>query len=154
MYCSKCGSTIAPNTAFCQICGSAAPVAALPSVGLAPQVSAAGVSPHWLPPVTRTYAGFWLRFVAHLVDSFLVGAIFTAILIPVLLLSGFGAALQSITRGHEPDPAVIAAFVSSIALLVVGSVLGGWLYYAYFESSDWQATLGKKVLNLAVTDLN
>jgi uncharacterized RDD family membrane protein YckC len=35
---------------------------------------------------------------------------------------------------------------------LVGVVLG-WLYYALLESSPWQGTLGKKALNLAVTDL-
>jgi uncharacterized RDD family membrane protein YckC len=28
-----------------------------------------------------------------------------------------------------------------------------WLYYALSESSSWQGTLGKKILNLKVTDL-
>lgn len=28
-----------------------------------------------------------------------------------------------------------------------------WLYYALFESSVWQATLGKKALGLEVTDM-
>jgi uncharacterized RDD family membrane protein YckC len=155
MYCSKCGSTIAPNTAFCPICGNAAVVVSLPSSGLDSQGASTGaVSPHWLPPVRRAYAGFWLRFVAHLVDGFLVGAIFMALFIPVLFLTGLGAALQSVARGHEPDPAVIAAFVTSIALLGVGGIAASWLYYAYFESSDWQATVGKKALNLVVTDLN
>jgi uncharacterized RDD family membrane protein YckC len=28
-----------------------------------------------------------------------------------------------------------------------------WIYYAALESSAWQATLGKKVLGLRVTDL-
>jgi uncharacterized RDD family membrane protein YckC len=29
-----------------------------------------------------------------------------------------------------------------------------WLYYALSESSSWQATLGKKILNLKVTDIS
>jgi uncharacterized RDD family membrane protein YckC len=29
-----------------------------------------------------------------------------------------------------------------------------WLYYALSESSSWQATLGKKILNLKVTDMS
>jgi uncharacterized RDD family membrane protein YckC len=157
MYCSKCGSSIAPNTTYCQICGNPAAVATLPSGLAGPALqasSAAAVSPHWLPPVSRSYAGFWLRFVAHLVDGFLVGLLFMVICVPILFLTGLGAALQSVTRGQEPDPAVIATFVSSILLLIGVSVLGSWLYYAYFESSEWQATVGKKVLNLVVTDLN
>jgi uncharacterized RDD family membrane protein YckC len=28
-----------------------------------------------------------------------------------------------------------------------------WIYYASMESSTWQATLGKKILGLKVTDL-
>jgi uncharacterized RDD family membrane protein YckC len=57
-------------------------------------------------------------------------------------------------HNSEPDPAAIAAFVSSIALLVGVTTLGSWLYYAYFESSDWQSTIGKRVMSLVVTDLN
>jgi uncharacterized RDD family membrane protein YckC len=30
----------------------------------------------------------------------------------------------------------------------------GWIYYASMESSSWQATLGKKILGLKVTDLS
>jgi uncharacterized RDD family membrane protein YckC len=42
-----------------------------------------------------------------------------------------------------------------LGLLVIGTLgfLGGWLYHAMMESSDWQATLGKKALNLRVTDI-
>jgi uncharacterized RDD family membrane protein YckC len=157
MYCSKCGSTVAPNTAFCQNCGtptSLTPAPALPGAEVAvPVVSAGTISPHWLPPKTRTYAGFWLRFVAHLIDSLLLGVVFMVLLVPLLLLTGLGGLLHSITPEHPPDPAVVAAFASSIALIIVGSVAAGWLYNAYFESSDWQGTIGKKVMNVVVTDL-
>ena len=37
--------------------------------------------------------------------------------------------------------------------LVSLAILGGWLYHAKMESSSWQATLGKKALNLRVTDM-
>jgi hypothetical protein len=33
-------------------------------------------------------------------------------------------------------------------------VLAAWLYHASLESSEWQATLGKKAVGLAVTDCN
>ena len=33
------------------------------------------------------------------------------------------------------------------------AIVGGWLYYAYCESSSWQGTLGKKALGLFVTDM-
>jgi uncharacterized RDD family membrane protein YckC len=82
-----------------------------------------------------------------------LGIVVLVILVPFLLLTGLGGLLHSITPDHQPDPAVIAAMASSIALLVAGSILGSWLYSAYFESSEWQATVGKKILNLMVTDL-
>jgi uncharacterized RDD family membrane protein YckC len=117
-------------------------------------VIAAPVSPHWLPPANRVFAGFWLRVVAYLIDKMLLGAVLGAIFIPMFLLGGFGAALQSIaTHDHQPDPAAIFAFASSIALFIFASLLAGWLYFAYFESSEWQGSVGKKVMNLVVTDL-
>lgn len=163
MYCSKCGNTLAAGTAFCQSCGTpvsgAAPAAAIPAPG-GPGVPAltgtpqAGVSPHWLPTPTRTYAGFWLRFVAHLVDGVIISVVLCALLVPLALLTGVGGALRGLHPGQEPDPAFIFAFISSIWILILVAVLGGWLYYAYCESSEWQATPGKKILNLVVTDMN
>ena len=164
MFCSKCGTPLAPNTTFCQVCGTPVqPPASHPATPalyspqgeqpVAPAAAASAVSPHWLPP-TRGYAGFWLRFVAHLLDGFITGIVLMAIVVPLILLTGLGAAIRGLHPDSPPDPAIIAAFASSIALIVVGSVLAGWLYNAYFESSEWQATVGKKVLNLIVTDLN
>jgi uncharacterized RDD family membrane protein YckC len=157
MYCSKCGSTVALNTAFCQNCGtptSLTAAAAVPGTQIAaPMASAGAISPHWLPPTTRVYAGFWLRFVAHMIDSLLLGVVFMVLLVPLFLLTGLGGLLHSINPNHPPDPALVGAFASSIALIIVGSVAAGWLYNAYFESSEWQGTVGKKVMNLVVTDL-
>jgi uncharacterized RDD family membrane protein YckC len=158
MFCSKCGSNLAPGSAFCQVCGSAAATSsaapAIPAADQSMPVIAAPVSPHWLPPANRAFAGFWLRVVAYLIDKMLLGAVLGAIFIPMFLLGGFGAALQSIVRhDHQPDPAAIFAFASSIALFIGASLLAGWLYFAYFESSEWQSTVGKKVMNLVVTDL-
>jgi uncharacterized RDD family membrane protein YckC len=158
MFCSKCGSAIAANTAFCQACGNAVQpalaAAAVAPVGAPPVAAAGAVSPHWLPPVTRAYAGFWLRFVAHIIDSLLLGVVVMAIIIPLGLLSGLSGFIRSIRPNEPPDPAVIMAFVSSMALLAGLSILGSWLYNAYFESSEWQGTLGKKALNLIVTDMD
>jgi uncharacterized RDD family membrane protein YckC len=157
MFCSKCGSNLTPGTAFCQVCGTAvaSASAAIPApAGSALPAAPGAVSPHWLPPVTRAYAGFWLRLVAHLIDGLLIGAIGGVIFIPMFFLTGLGGFLRAVSHDRQPDPAIIASFVSSIALLVLASVLGSWLYYAYFESSDWQASVGKKVMNLIVTDLS
>ena len=161
MYCSKCGNPLAAGTAFCQVCGT--PVSSAPSAFRAPGgsvvpamaggIAQTGVSPHWLPTPTRAYAGFWLRLLAHLIDGAITGAVLCALLIPLVLATGLGGALKGIHPGQQPDPAIFFALFSSLWILILAGILGSWLYYAYCESSDWQATPGKKVLNLIVTDL-
>jgi uncharacterized RDD family membrane protein YckC len=155
MFCSKCGSNLTPGTAFCQVCGTAvSPAAAAIPAAAGSAATVGAVSPHWLPPVTRAYAGFWLRFVAHIIDGLIIGAASGAILVPMFFLTGLGGFLSALGHDRQPDPAVIASFVSWMALMVLVSLLGSWLYYAYFESSDWQASVGKKVMNLIVTDMD
>lgn len=69
------------------------------------------------------YAGFWLRFVAYIIDSIIVGVV-----------SGILGA-------------IIPSMAGIINLLVIG------VYYIYLESSEYQATVGKILLGLKVTDL-
>ena len=38
-------------------------------------------------------------------------------------------------------------------LAIVLTILVVWLYFAFFESSAWQATPGKRILRLYVTDM-
>lgn len=86
------------------------------------------------------YAGFWLRFVAYVIDSAIVGvlpAIVALIITPIFFIS---------------SRAVAALGVIFFIVPVVGTV--GWLYYALMESSTFQATLGKRVLALKVTGMN
>lgn len=158
MYCSKCGSTIAETVTVCPVCGQPQGSGlAMPPPPLTQQAGPGMVTPHWQPAPVVAYAGFWLRFVAYLLDSFIVGTPIAIVVLILVLSSGFGAFLHGIP--NPPDPgdaagaALGAAFFAGIALIVVVAVVGGWLYYAGFESSSWQGTPGKKVLNIFVTDL-
>jgi len=85
-----------------------------------------------------SYAGFWLRSVAAVIDGVVVTAISWALAAMVLMVSG--GTLASL-------PLWLVLFV--IALYAVGS----WLYFALMESSEIQATLGKLAVGLIVTDL-
>ena len=78
------------------------------------------------------YAGFWRRFAAWLIDYILVSVVTT---IAVLVLGAIG------------DDA-------GLAIGYVLAVVGGLAYYAWFESSANQATVGKMALGIQVTDLN
>ncbi|MBP2666185.1 MAG: putative rane protein YckC, family [Firmicutes bacterium] len=83
--------------------------------------------PPALPEQPR-YAGFWIRLLAYILDAIVLGAI-TYPLVRVLSSMGIGDSSSNIL---------------SIAI--------SWMYFAVFESSEWMASPGKKVLGLIVTD--
>ncbi len=91
------------------------------------------------------YAGFWLRAVAYLIDGLLLAIALGPFAAPIMRNNNVG-----------PSPKEIFAFYSgwtrqstALALLIQ---LADWLYSATLESSAWQATLGKKIVGLKVTD--
>lgn len=104
-------------------------------------------------PAVR-YAGFWRRFVAHLIDQILVGMVAFLVLIPALALFGLGVGAAAIEEDTEAMGgffiAALMAYFGAILLIIVAQ----WLYYALMESSSKQATLGKLALGIIVTDLN
>jgi uncharacterized RDD family membrane protein YckC len=74
----------------------------------------------------------------------------------IVLSSSFGTFLRNFPNPpHPPDPseAFGVALAIGIGVFILLAIVGNWLYYACFESSSWQATPGKKVLNISVTDL-
>jgi len=100
------------------------------------------------------YAGFWLRFVACILDWFVSGIGFLVLLIPIAVISGAAAALSRIDSGEDIGDSPTVFLIVSIALGFFGiMLLADWLYYALSESSSWQGTVGKRLLNLKVTDL-
>ena len=100
------------------------------------------------------YAGFWLRLAAYLIDGIIINI---AIYIVMAIL---GISTLSMMAGSEmfetgdPDPEAIAGIASTFMMTMVISVIGTWLYFALQESSDAQATLGKRAVRLRVTDLD
>jgi uncharacterized RDD family membrane protein YckC len=85
----------------------------------------------------NTYAGFFRRFVAFLIDSI-------AIRIALLALLGFDVR-DEIHISHW----------GLLNLFSISTLIGELLVAAYFvgmESSSWQATLGKRLLGIRVTD--
>ncbi len=85
-----------------------------------------------------TYAGFWKRLVALLIDG---------------LISSPVASPLYLALGQSPSARTTSSYTVWTAVgLVVGLVVG-WLYYSFMESSPWQATLGKRAMGIQVTDL-
>lgn len=87
------------------------------------------------------FAGFWRRFLALLIDNFVL-TIFT----PVSLAGTLTSMAAVATKGIKPGLAVNVGIIFTWLLT--------WLYYALMESSFNQATFGKMAVGIAVTDLN
>ncbi|MEA1897808.1 MAG: RDD family protein [Bacteroidota bacterium] len=101
------------------------------------------------------YAGFWLRFVAYLIDDLILG--FVGFLVSLPFIGGIVFSAIGIGECADLDEKTflgIAGIIGSVFGLVVVVIAMGWLYYALMESSKTQATLGKMALSLKVTDLD
>lgn len=85
------------------------------------------------PSTSVQYAGFWFRAVAATIDGVLCQVAFVLLLI----------LLSLIAQVHIPT--------APVGYVVFG-LLTQWLWFTFPESSGWQATLGKKILGLRVTD--
>lgn len=140
MYCGKCGAEIADGAEKCDACGEQATRAA-------ERVDSHGAGS--ANPTKRiAYAGFWLRAVAFAFD------------LVIITLAAFPILWKLIEEniGSQPSAHEYIAFYSSgtrqaIAFQLLLQLIC-WLYFAAFESSRWQATPGKRILGLYVTDLN
>jgi len=118
MYCPKCGNQVSDTDTFCKKCGnqlnatakvsSAASPSNAPNPGIPPTSSTGSES--------KTYAGFWRRVFAYLIDYLIV------VVAIVVLSLGLGR--------------------SAVPLFWPLTVIGAWLYYAIMESSKPQATIG------------
>ncbi len=161
MFCSKCGSVMAEGAAFCSNCGQAFSVAAARTPMLAAPVAVPAAGGTAAVPayagyfaVPRVeYAGFWLRFLAYIIDNVVIGIAAVMILIPLIFLTGLGAFLGKVYSDEDINDMGVFMLAGIVFLLASISLVVTWLYHAWMESSEWQATVGKRVLGLVVTDL-
>ncbi|MCP1675774.1 putative RDD family membrane protein YckC [Natronocella acetinitrilica] len=88
-----------------------------------------------LPTGAAGYGGFWRRVAAALMDS-------VVLFVPLMLI-------ESTLLAGNADPATATRWTTWDTL----TLLASWLYWAGFHSSAYQATPGKLVMGLRVTDL-
>jgi uncharacterized RDD family membrane protein YckC len=168
VYCTFCGQHLFPERANAPVVPPSAPpetqagaagplwsapgsspefpapsVASTPSAAVAVSLPAAY---SYAPPVrpvaaaaAQRYAGFWRRFLAFLIDYILI-SLFQSVLMQ------FGV-LPAVQVGTIPAPE------QSVRILAVAFVVWG-AYFILFEASPWQATLGKRALDLIVTNMD
>jgi uncharacterized RDD family membrane protein YckC len=135
VYCSKCGAANADAARFCAGCGT----------GLAPAVATGSVV---------VYAGFWRRYFALLIDGIIATPIFCLLLLPFGVTGALTAAIGKAADDPENFTVAMAGLWFFVTAAIVLSLVGSWLYHTVLESSSYQGTFGKKILGMAVTDLN
>jgi uncharacterized RDD family membrane protein YckC len=148
LFCTKCGAQNAAGAQFCSRCGaSMAPgVATTPAPSVAPPVAGYPVAPAY--PVTQAgahYGGFWIRVVAAIIDGILVRVVVS----PVGAIFGIGSLAGIGGFGHG----ALGLHLLGFGMMMVLIMAGDWLYEAFMESSSYQATLGKMIFGMKVTDL-
>jgi uncharacterized RDD family membrane protein YckC len=100
------------------------------------------------------YAGFWKRVWAYLIDSLIVGGVFALLAIVVFLAIGGGALISGSENSQDFAAGMGVAAILLIVFAYVALIVIVWLYFAKMESSERQATFGKKAVGIYVTDVN
>jgi uncharacterized RDD family membrane protein YckC len=122
MDCAQCGATLAPGSRFCASCGATVdagmPPGAQGMAGFAPTATAV------------EYAGFWIRFLAIIIDGVILGIVDT--FVGVLLREDF------------TDTSALSFFIG----LVVSAA------YFTIAHSRWGQTIGKLAVGIKVVDAN
>jgi uncharacterized RDD family membrane protein YckC len=145
---------MADGAASCTNCGQSFSVpAATPRIPLAGGPAALPAYRGIAVVSGVSYAGFWLRLLALIIDNTILGLGFVLILIPVIFLTGLHNFIAEFHPEEDMNDASMVMIFALILLAATVTLLLTWLYHALMESSEWQATLGKKVLGLIVTDM-
>jgi len=107
--------------------------------------------------MNTNYAGFWMRFLAVIIDGILIGIVRWIVIAPILVSMGIGVASE-IQHLDSDDPSTALPIIGTIMAFAGISALIStiiWiLYYTLMEASKYQGTVGKIALGLIVTDTN
>lgn len=89
------------------------------------------------------YGGLLIRFFAYIIDD-IISTILTVVLAFVFVNIILDLDKSGFKMYHEP-------FIWIAAIVIMAIII---LYYSFFESSKYQATPGKMIFGLKVTDMN
>jgi uncharacterized RDD family membrane protein YckC len=101
-----------------------------------------------------SYAGFWRRLAAYIIDAIVVSAVLGIVLV-VLNLVGIPM-FENVETATQVEgmsaSAEVTATPTPLAIVII--IVAEWLYFAGLESSARQATVGKMALGIRVIDLD
>ena len=156
LFCNKCGTANDAGAQFCSRCGTAFnPSAAVPPGQVPPPAvgypaPVAGYPAAYPAAQFVQYGGFWVRVIAAVVDFFIV----RVFLFPFKAIFGLGGlALGGFDMHSYRHGMAVPYFIFGSGVIAFLTLGASWLYEALMESSSYQATLGKMIFGMKVTDL-
>ena len=132
MFCPNCGQENAPGARACETCG-----ADLTRVTVAQPDSQTAKQAVSVDRPAFIYGGFWRRLVAYFIDYLVLIPVVALFSIPLII------SIYDGTAGENP---------TDVLLLLLTLYLVRPLYFTILEASAKQATLGKMMVRLIVTD--
>ncbi|HEY2344884.1 MAG TPA: RDD family protein [Xanthomonadaceae bacterium] len=116
-------------------------------------------------PAPRSPAGFWKRYVAYSIDLFLLWItleVLGRLFFPAVgtgeldQLRAMMASMQNPQGEPQDQTAVVTQALDLLAKLTLWSTIAyvviGGAWFTLFEASGWQATPGKRMVGIKVTD--
>jgi len=97
------------------------------------------------------YAGFLVRLVAYLIDLLILMAISCVLYIPVVIVFFISIATTSPSSDTASSIWVVILLILLFVTVLVEIILVA-VYFAWFESSKFMGTPGKRIMKLKVTD--
>lgn len=149
MFCPKCAKETDASGKFCQWCG-----ADITSVPAKPVIVPEEVE----GPEFGMYAGLGRRFIAFIVDAILIFLIGIVTITFFSMTNGVKyayfiavqhAPIEELTEVGTLD-AALGPIIAALGMLII---IIPWLYFSGFESARSQATPGKVLMHIMVTDM-
>jgi len=112
-----------------------------------------------------TYAGFWKRFFAYIIDSILINVAISVVFFPLAAIAGLSlfphdtnlqedfSSISYMQHSDMQELAILSALLIGVVIISLIAMVISWLYFALMECSSKKATLGKMALGLIVTDM-
>jgi uncharacterized RDD family membrane protein YckC len=150
---------IAGETRFCSECGRPFPAHEMVTIGTA--TVCAQCKPLYMQRAreggqaigVRRYGGFWIRFVAVIIDGIILGVVGFIVGLPLRMILG----VSSISVAQSQDPsaalAMLPALMGMMGVSMLINLVIGLTYDIYFVSQKG-GTIGKLALGLQIIRLD
>src|SRR5256884_6118938 len=145
VYCSRCGAQMADGALLCSGCGQVFSTGAALARPMSAQVVSSAPRVH--------YGGFWLRFLAYLIDGAVITLGAFVVAIPLVFLTGLGTLLSQVHPEEDLNDAGFWLIMAVVLFFVAGGPPVGWVSHSLVGGCHGAAPTSKKGPDLVVAGL-